>query len=125
MRRAAVGQIIAIDGGQHHVVQPHELDGARGVLAAPRASSQPCGLPVSTAQKRQARVHTAPISMMVAVPAFQHSPMFGHFASSHTVASRCSLHERAHRPEARTRGARALSHAGLARAGRRRQPAAP
>ena len=54
------------------------------------ASSQPCGLPVSTAQKRQARVHTAPITMMVAVPAFQHSPMFGHLASSHTVASRCS-----------------------------------
>src|ERR1700743_929838 len=54
------------------------------------ASSQPRGLPVSTAQNRQARVHTDPISMMVAVPAFQHSPMFGHFASSHTVLRRCS-----------------------------------
>src|ERR1700691_402161 len=28
--------------------------------------------------------------MMVAVPAFQHSPMFGHFAYSHTVLKRCS-----------------------------------
>ncbi len=45
---------------------------------------------MSTAQKRQARVQTAPISMRVAVPAFQHSPMFGHFASSQTVARRCS-----------------------------------
>ncbi len=26
----------------------------------------------------------------VAVPAFQHSPMLGHLASSHTVARRCS-----------------------------------
>ncbi len=45
---------------------------------------------MSTAQKRQARVHTAPMSMMVAVPAFQHSPMFGHLASSQTVLKRCS-----------------------------------
>src|ERR1700722_14559186 len=54
------------------------------------ASSQPRGLPVSTAQKRHARVHTAPINIMVAVPAFQHSPIFGHLASSHTVLKRCS-----------------------------------
>src|SRR5262245_4611996 len=62
----------------------------RAVFSGSSASSQPRGLPVSTEQKRQARVHTAPISMMVAVPAFQHSPMFGHLASSHTVARRCS-----------------------------------
>ena len=62
----------------------------RAVFSGSSASSQPRGLPVSTEQKRQARVHTAPINMMVAVPAFQHSPMFGHLASSHTVASRCS-----------------------------------
>ena len=59
-------------------------------LAGSSASSQPRGLPVSTAQNRQARVQTLPITMMVAVPAFQHSPMFGHLASSQTVASRCS-----------------------------------
>ncbi len=53
-------------------------------------SSQPRGLPVSTEQKRQARVQTAPINMIVAVPAFQHSPMLGHLASSQTVARRCS-----------------------------------
>jgi len=62
----------------------------RAVFSGSSWSSQPCGLPVSTEQNRQARVHTAPINMMVAVPAFQHSPMFGHLASSHTVASRCS-----------------------------------
>jgi len=60
------------------------------VFSGSSGSSQPRGLPVSTAQKRQARVHTSPISMMVAVPAFQHSPMLGHLASSQTVASRCS-----------------------------------
>ena len=62
----------------------------RAAFCGSSASSQPRGLPVSTAQKRQARVQTAPINMMVAVPAFQHSPMFGHLASSQTVASRCS-----------------------------------
>src|SRR5690606_6861623 len=63
----------------------------RALLMGSSGSSQPRGLPVSTEQKRQARVHTAPISISVAVPAFQHSPMFGHFASSQTVASRCSF----------------------------------
>ena len=62
----------------------------RAALAGSSASSQPRGLPVSTAQNRQARVQTSPISISVAVPAFQHSPMFGHLASSQTVASRCS-----------------------------------
>lgn len=42
-----------------------------------------------TAQKRQPRVHVSPSSITVAVPVgpFQHSPMFGHCASSQTVAS--------------------------------------
>ena len=62
----------------------------RAALAGSSASSQPRGLPVSTAQKRQARVQTLPMSMMVAVPLPQHSPMFGHMDSSQTVASRCS-----------------------------------
>lgn len=45
---------------------------------------------VLTAQKRQPRVQVSPISITVAVPVgpFQHSPMLGHCASSHTVASR-------------------------------------
>ena len=47
---------------------------------------------VLTAQKRHARVQSAPMSMSVAVavpsvPPPQHSPMFGHLASSHTVCS--------------------------------------
>ena len=42
-----------------------------------------------TEQNRQARVHTSPMSIIVAVPALQHSLMFGHFASSQTVANRC------------------------------------
>jgi hypothetical protein len=62
----------------------------RAAFTGSSASSQPRGLPVSTAQKRQARVQTSPINMIVAVPAFQHSPMLGHLASSQTVARRCS-----------------------------------
>ena len=53
-------------------------------------SSHPRGLPVSTAQNRQARVQVSPMIMMVAVPWLQHSPMFGHMDSSQTVASLCS-----------------------------------
>ena len=45
------------------------------------------GAPTFTWQKRQARVHTSPISITVAVPPPQHSAMFGQRASSHTVAS--------------------------------------
>ncbi len=45
---------------------------------------------MSTAQNRQARVQTEPSTMIVAVPAFQHSPIFGHIASSQTVDRRCS-----------------------------------
>ena len=62
----------------------------RAACSGSAASSQPFGLPVLTEQKRQARVHTSPISMMVAVPELQHSLMLGHLASSHTVASLCS-----------------------------------
>ena len=42
---------------------------------------------VLTAQNLQPRVHVSPRSMIVPVPPFQHSPMFGQRASSHTVAS--------------------------------------
>jgi hypothetical protein len=45
------------------------------------------GLPVAMWQKPQERVHTSPRIMNVAVPAFQHSPMFGHFASSQIVCN--------------------------------------
>src|SRR5690606_245738 len=62
---------------------------ARAVFSGSSASSQPRGLPVSTAQNRHARVHTEPMIMIVAVPLFQHSPMFGHIDSSHTVDKRC------------------------------------
>ena len=60
-------------------------------LCGSSRSSLPIGLPVSTAQKRQARVQMWPISMKVAVPRDQHSPMLGHMASSQTVCRRCSF----------------------------------
>jgi hypothetical protein len=55
------------------------------------------GRPCDTAQYAQARVQTSPRIMKVAVPWFQHSPMFGHCASSHTVwsfSSRISVFRR-------------------------------
>ena len=63
---------------------------ARAVLSASAGSSQPCGLPVFTAQNWQARVQTSPINIMVAVPALQHSLILGHLASSQTVAKSLS-----------------------------------
>ena len=85
----------------------------RALLRGSSGSSQPRGLPVSTAQNRQARVHTSPINISVAVPAFQHSPMFGHFASSQTVASRCSRTTLRTPSNAVPAGIGARSHAGL------------
>src|SRR5215217_1581478 len=52
------------------------------------------GMPVLTLQKAQARVQVSPRIITVACFLVQHSPMFGHAASSHTVArlsSRISL----------------------------------
>ncbi len=51
------------------------------------SGSSGSGAPTFTWQKRQARVHTSPINMTVAVPPPQHSAMLGQRASSHTVAS--------------------------------------
>ena len=43
-------------------------------------------MPVLTLQKAQARVQVSPRIITVACFLVQHSPMFGHAASSHTVA---------------------------------------
>src|SRR5690554_8070128 len=48
------------------------------------------GRPVATAQKEQERVQILPRIMNVAVPAPQHSPIFGQFPLSHMVCSLCS-----------------------------------
>jgi hypothetical protein len=45
---------------------------------------------VATLQKVQARVQTCPRIIIVACFSFQHSPIFGQAASSHTVLSRNS-----------------------------------
>ncbi|MNP50213.1 hypothetical protein D3C76_1444620 [compost metagenome] len=68
---------------------------------------------MSTAQKRQARVHTEPISMMVAVPLDQHSPMFGQCDSWHTVLRRCSPTLRLTASKRLPPGAFTRSHLGL------------
>ena len=45
------------------------------------------GWPCLISQKPHERVHMSPIIRNVAVPAPQHSPIFGHMASSQTVCS--------------------------------------
>ena len=59
--------------------------------------------------------------MMVAVPAFQHSPMFGHLASSQTVASRCSCTMRRDGCEALAAGRAGPQPAAACRSERRRR----
>ena len=62
----------------------------RATASATRAGSavsSSVGLPWATAQYEHARVQTSPRIMNVAVPWCQHSPMFGHRASSQTVFS--------------------------------------
>ena len=84
-RRATVWQIVAVDRSNHHVV---EVERANRVGDARRfAASTAPGRPCDTVQYEHARVQTSPRIMKVAVPWFQHSPMFGHCASSHTVWS--------------------------------------
>src|SRR3954463_3336174 len=48
------------------------------------------GRPVATAQKPQLRVQIFPSIINVAVPAPQHSPMFGQFPLSQIVCNLCS-----------------------------------
>ena len=52
------------------------------------SSSSSVGMPCAIAQYLHARVHTSPRIRNVAVPASQHSPMFGQPASSQTECSR-------------------------------------
>ena len=59
---------------------------ASAILAGSCGLSAP-GLPVATLQKAQARVQVSPMIMKVACFFFQHSPILGHAASSHTVVS--------------------------------------
>ena len=71
------------------------------------------GAPTFTWQKRQARVHTSPISITVAVPPPQHSAMFGQRASSHTVASFVSRTMPFTRSNPSPCGIRTFSHSGF------------
>src|SRR5262249_34047776 len=75
------------------------------------------GFPVATLQKAQARVQTLPRIITVACFCFQHSPMFGQAASSHTV---CRLRRRMRSRVSwysRDIGAFTRNHSGLRGAG--------
>src|SRR5690554_4348469 len=54
------------------------------------SKSTASGRPVATAQKEHERVQIFPNIINVAVPAPQHSPIFGQFPLSHIVCSLCS-----------------------------------
>lgn len=70
-------------------------------------------LPFFTEQKWHLRVQRSPIIMNVAVWCDQHSPMFGHIASSHTVWSLRSLTSFFVSRYSGEPGARTLSHEGF------------
>jgi hypothetical protein len=85
MLRAAIGEIVAIDGGDHDMLRAELLDGDRDVLRLMGSSAW--GIPVFTLQKAQARVQVSPMIMKVACFFSQHSPILGQPASSQTVTS--------------------------------------
>ncbi len=85
-QRAAVGEIVAVDGGQHEIL-PAEVAHRFGDANRFEPIDFAPGFPVFTLQKRQPRVHVSPRIMIVAVPAPQHSAMFGQAASLQTVLS--------------------------------------
>ena len=81
---AAVGQVVAGDGGDHGVA-PGPSASTASATRSGSAGSSGRGWRVSTRQKPQARVQRSPLIMNVAVPSAQHSKMLGQPASSHTV----------------------------------------
>ena len=81
---AAVRLVVAVHGRDHGVPQAHARGRVRDAARLVRVGGAP-GRPVFTAQKPQARVHTSPRIMNVAVPRLQHSPRLGQWASSQTV----------------------------------------
>ena len=83
MRRAAVGEIVAVDRGDDDM-RKAQLGDRIADMGGLIGSSGP-GRPVFTLQKAQARVQVSPMIMKVACFFSQHSPILGQPASSHTV----------------------------------------
>ena len=112
---AAVGKVVAGDGGDHDVPQAEPVRRPRPGARARRAATA-SGWPRLTAQKPQGRVQTSPRIMNVAVRRVQHSERFGQRALSQIVS----------RPSSSTRfsvkyvppaaGIGRLSHSGSRRA---------
>ena len=57
VRRAAVGEIVAVDGGEHDIAELHELHGARGVLGLLRIEPAVRVTGVDGAEAAGARAH--------------------------------------------------------------------
>ena len=119
MRGAAVRQIIAIDGGQHHVAQLHQLDGARGVLGLLRIEPAVRVAGVDRAEAAGARAHRAHEhdGGSARVPALPDVGTLGLLAHG---GEAMLPDERAHGVVARTGGRPGLQPRGLAASGRRR-----
>ena len=90
----AVRQVVAVDRGDDDMAEARACRRLRRCWPA-RADRARRGLPVATLQKAQARVQVSPRIMKVACFCFQHSPMFGQAASSHTVCEAVLAHQRA------------------------------
>ena len=80
---AAIVEIVAVDRGDDDMLQAHRCHRFRQMFRF--VTSTAPGLPVLTLQNAQARVQVSPRIMNVAWRCFQHSPILGQAASSHTV----------------------------------------
>ena len=100
VRGAEVRQVVAIDAGDHGVLEVEARRASRRPGAA-RPGSGGSGRPVVTSQNRHERVQMSPRIMIVSARRVQHSPMFGQLALSHTVWS-CELLD--HRAQLEVRG---------------------
>ena len=83
IRAPPSGEVVASDAGQDHEPQAHLLHGGGDPFGLILIDGS--GRAVITSQKPHRRVHRSPRIRNVASRASQHSPMFGHIASSQTV----------------------------------------
>ena len=90
MSRAAIRRGHRDPRRNDDVFEAHELHSLARIVAAPRHRASLSGCPCRPHRSGRRACRRAPSTMIVAVPAFQHSPMFGHIDSSHTVLRRCS-----------------------------------
>ena len=77
MLRPAIGQVVAVHRGDHHMLRGPAVFTAAGDIVGLVGIQRRRASPVLTLQKAQARVQVSPMIIMVAWRLVQHSPIFG------------------------------------------------